>query len=80
MTLQSGGGDHDQVMCSDALTVIADGRWFTSLDDLGLAGEDTHVGALGFGLPNKDVVFDSTGFLLGEGCCGNWTGQSGGSS
>ena len=58
----------------------ADGGWVASLDGLGLTGEDVQVGTLNFGLPSDDVVFDSADFLLREGSCRNWAGQSRGGS
>ena len=54
--------------------------WVASLDDLGFTGKDVQIGTLDFGVPNEDVVFDSTDFLLGEGPGRDWAGQSGGGS
>lgn len=64
--------------CLDAPAVSADG--LTSLDDLGFTGEDVQSRVQGFGFANEEVVLESTDFLLGDGPCGDRTGQSGGGS
>jgi hypothetical protein len=50
----------------------AAGGWVTSLNGLGLAGEDFQAGLRSFGLSGEDVVLDSAG--------GKRAGQSGGGS